>query len=527
MSVSTAPSEIPAAPAADGVRQEGLYASEARFRAFVEASPAAILLFRQDFRCVDCNSAAAALCGVERPSDLFGKTPVQFAPARQPDGRTSAETMAALVGRVQREGLVTFEWEIQAPDGRTLFSEVRLAPLVLGGEELIQCVSVDITERKLAEREIARLQAQLVQTQKLESLGNLVGGLAHDMNNVLGAILGVASANLELQPAGSRARLAFETITRAAERGGKTVKGLLNFARTHPAQEQELDFNAMLREAVGLLEHTTLAKVRLVLELEPGLRTILGDGGALSSAIMNLCLNAVDAMADGGQLSLRTRNLDDGQIEVLVRDSGCGMTPAILQQAMDPYFTTKPAGQGTGLGLSLVYSTVRAHQGQMELESEPGRGTCVRLRFPARRAAGSATAAGSGAGARQPHRALDVLLVDDDPLIRDAMDEVMAILGHRPVIVPGGGEALQRLQGGYRPDVIILDLNMPGLGGAGTLERLRAPGAPGAGTPVVLATGRADQAAMDLAQAHRDVTLLAKPFTMKELGALLERIAAR
>jgi len=203
------------------------------------------------------------------------------------------------------------------------------------------------------------------------------------MNNVLAAILALASANQEVHPADSAPGRAFRIISQAAVRGGKMVGSLLSFARQSPVEERELDLNAILLEVVSLLERTTLSKVRLELDLFPGLRPVRGDSIALSNAFMNLCVNAVDAMAGQGSIRLRTRNLEDGRIEVLVQDTGCGMTPAVLERAQDPFFTTKAEGKGTGLGLSLVYGTVKAHRGQVEIQSEPGRGTRVRLLFPA------------------------------------------------------------------------------------------------------------------------------------------------
>ena len=210
----------------------------------------------------------------------------------------------------------------------------------------------DITERKQAEEDRARLQSQLQQVQKMESLGNLAGGVAHDMNNVLGAILGLATAQLDAHLPGSPTRQVFETIIKAAERGGKMVKSLLSFSRKTAAEEKPLDLNKLLQEEVALLERTTLAKVQIQMDLETGLRPMRGDESALTHALMNLCVNAVDAMSEGGTLILRTRNVDPAWIEVQVEDTGAGMSPGVLERAMDPFFTTKEVGKGTGLGLS-------------------------------------------------------------------------------------------------------------------------------------------------------------------------------
>ncbi|HNX98930.1 MAG TPA: response regulator, partial [Candidatus Aminicenantes bacterium] len=180
-------------------------------------------------------------------------------------------------------------------------------------------------------------------------------------------------------------------------------------------------------------------------------------------------------------------------------------------------------GHGTGLGLSLVYSMVKAHKGQMELSSEPGHGTRVILRFPAINATVIEAEPVVEPVVDLPTGSLSVLLVDDDDLIRGSLQEILNVLGHRAVTASSGEEALALLEGGAQPDVVILDMNMPGLGGLGTLPRLRLLRPT---VPVLLATGRADQTALDLIEAHRGVTLLCKPFGMKALQSLLESIAA-
>jgi len=362
-----------------------------------------------------------------------------------------------------------------------------------------------------------RLEQQLLRAEKLESLGSLAGGVAHDMNNVLGAILGLAGAHLETEPADSPVRRSLETIATAAQRGGKMVQSLLSFARQSPMEALRLDLNAILLEDSRLLERTTLAQVRLELDLAPDLRPIRGDASSLAHAFMNLCVNAVDAMPVNGTLTLRTRNAEPGWIEASVEDTGCGMSEAVLAKAMDPFFTTKAQGKGTGLGLAMVFSTVKAHQGQLDIQSAPGRGTRVRLRFPVFEPtlSGDPGPAGPDPG---PRPALNVLLVDDDELVQASSSAMLEALGHTVQSAWSGEEALALLAAGARPDLVILDLNMPGLGGSGTLPRLRALCPE---LPVLLATGRADQAALDLAAVHPGVSLLPKPFSMDDLQGLL------
>ncbi|HJV49125.1 MAG TPA: response regulator [Geothrix sp.] len=378
--------------------------------------------------------------------------------------------------------------------------------------------------RRQAEEDRAKLQEQLQRAGKMESLGILAGGVAHDMNNVLGAILGLASANLDLHPEPSPTRRAFETICKAATRGGEMVKNLLNFARQSPAEEREVDLNAILQEEVRLLERTTLSKIRLELDLAPDLRPVRGDGSALSHAMLNLCVNAVDAMSEQGVLRLATRNLEAGGVEVRVEDSGAGMPEEVLKRALDPFFTTKAPGRGTGLGLSMVYSVVKTHRGELDIESQPGRGTCVTLRFPAMiqpRASGPAEPAPHQAASARPLRAL---LVDDDELFLESAQRVLEVLGHAVTTSRNGEEALSALASGLQPDVVVLDMNMPGLGGPDTLRGIRGlrPA-----VPVLLITGRADLAAITLQKTYPKVALLPKPFSLEAFKRHLEILDTR
>jgi len=380
------------------------------------------------------------------------------------------------------------------------------------------------SELVIANKDRIELLAQLLQSQKLESLGTLAGGVAHDINNVLGAILGLATAHLEIQPADCSAYKAFETIAKAAIRGGKMAKCLLNFARQSPAEEHELDINTILREEVRLLERTTLSRVHLDMEFTSDLRPMRGDASALTHAFMNLCVNAVDAMEENGTLTLRTQNVDNDWIEVVVEDTGCGMSQDVLDRALDPFFTTKEEGKGTGLGLSMVHSTVKAHRGMMEIQSRPGQGTCVRIRFPSCEPLLQVLEPEGGRAPLPPRMPLNLLLVDDDELIQSSTQAILGVLGHGVTGVCSGEEALEKLASGFQPDVVILDINMPGLGGSRTLTRLRSlyPA-----LPVLVSTGKVDQEALNLVAAHSHVSLLPKPFSMGELQAHLEPFGQR
>jgi len=298
------------------------------------------------------------------------------------------------------------------------------------------------------------------------------------------------------------------------------VKGLLNFAREGLAQEVRVDLNVLVLEVVALLKRTTLQKIRLVTDLAEDIPTLIGDPASLSHAIMNLCVNAVDAMPNGGLLKIHTCNEIGGKVLLEVSDSGSGMPKEVLARAFDPFFTTKGIGKGTGLGLAIVYNTIQVHHGQMEILSEPSQGTQVRILFPPGDP-GPEVSHGIKPPIEGTRTVLKVLLVDDDDLIQRSTQLLLSVLGHNASIASCGEEALALLESGLKPDVVILDMNMPGLGGRGTLPRLRALCPT---MPVLLATGNADEEAVNLTIAFPHVSLLAKPYSVEELQRRLNSI---
>jgi CheY-like chemotaxis protein/anti-sigma regulatory factor (Ser/Thr protein kinase) len=342
------------------------------------------------------------------------------------------------------------------------------------------------------------------------------------MNNVLGAILGLASAQRECADPGSPLHASLCTIISACERGREAVRGLLGFARRDQGATRPTDLNALVRDLVDLLTHATFRKVRLETDLQEGLPALMADATALSHAVMNLCVNAVDAMPSGGTLTLRTCRWEDGGLGLRVLDTGEGMPPQVLAKAVDPFFTTKPQGKGTGLGLAMVDATMKAHDGRLHLSSQAGRGTEITLSFPPSRLCGPASPApapspaltGAG-GARR------VLLVDDDELIRESVGPMLALMGHSVHCAAGGREALELLDGGLEADLVILDMNMPDLNGAATLPliRKRRPR-----IPVLLATGFSDQDLSALMEGLPQVHCIRKPFSLAEIQQTFREI---
>jgi CheY-like chemotaxis protein len=261
-----------------------------------------------------------------------------------------------------------------------------------------------------------------------------------------------------------------------------------------------------------------LNRIQVELDLAPELPMIMGSATALSTALMNLCVNAVDAMPDNGTLRLHTSFSESAGVELLVEDTGEGMTPDVLARAMEPFFTTKPVGKGTGLGLSMVFGTVQSHGGNLDIQSELGRGTRIRIRLPIVSDHRLGLLTGPIEPAFSSTQVYKILLVDDDPMIRETSLALLEFLGHQVTAVRGGQEALDLIRRSSGWDVVVLDLNMPGLDGLGTLKRLRNLQPT---LPVIMATGYADEDTQrELVNLGR-VVLLLKPYSLHEIQGIL------
>jgi CheY-like chemotaxis protein len=343
--------------------------------------------------------------------------------------------------------------------------------------------------------------------------------MAHDMNNVLAGILGTAEMLRDRFPADDPVARSLDSIVYASGRGRDLVRALTDFARKGLVEPQPFDLNDLLRKEVELLRHATLQKVPVVLDLDPFLPALLGDASALGGTIMNLAVNALDAMPDGGTLSFRSRVHRHGGIELTVTDTGQGMAPEVLARAMEPFFTTKPAGKGTGLGLARAYGTVKAHGGSMAIHSAPGQGTTITLMLPSFQQIRGEEPETEGAAARTDlGDTLRILLVDDDPVILETMPPLLESLGHAVTTACRGEEALARLGAGLEVDLVVLDHNMPGLTGTETLVRLRERHPE---LPVILATGFVESFTENLVTSLPRVWLLKKPYSLREIRKAL------
>jgi PAS domain S-box-containing protein len=397
-------------------------------------------------------------------------------------------------------------------------------------------VNIDVTERRNAAEALARLNAELerrveegaarvAQLQKMESLGRLTGGIAHDFNNLLMAVIASLEPLKARLPADDRlsAQLA-DNAMQGAERGAALTRRLLAFARRREHKAEPVDVAALVDGMANLLRRSIGPRVQVDTELDRGAPPAMADPIQLEAAILNLAVNGRDAMSDGGSLTIRVDAPDPGSVRVTVTDTGAGMDADTLARAMEPFFTTKGVGEGTGLGLPMVQALADQAGGAFRLDSTPGAGTRAELTLPAARTAAAPAVPATGrrdvpAPAAAPLRGLSVLLVDDDPLVLMGAAAMLRDLGHRPTEAASGRHALDILRGGGRFDAVVTDQAMPGMTGldlARAIRRMRPD------LPVVLATGYAE-----LPGDSRDLVSgrLGKPFRLRDLEAALARAA--
>ena len=492
------------------LRQQGI----TDLRTHLKAHPEVLRDLFSRVRVLEVNAAGLRLLGVATQMELSRKRADYFT---EDSLAVIREELAQLF-----EGRTEVELELPLMDlaGRSLELQRRLS-VVPGHEGDLSRVLVslvDRTEEVRAEAERSRMEKELNHLQRLESLGRLASGVSHDMNNVLGAIMAVASL-LKARHSNLPAIVKdAESLLQAAVRGRDLVKGLRDFSRKDLDSAVRLDLNDLVRKEADLLERTTLKKVAIELDLEEGLPEFFGESSALTNALMNLCMNAYDAMPGGGRITLSTRFLKPRALVLTIQDDGEGMPPEVLARAMEPFFTTKPTGKGTGLGLSQVYGTMRAHGGSMDIQSQLGHGTRITLTFPLASDQGSASV-DAAAPPPSPQRALQVLMVDDDDLMRETFLNMLEVVGHHPQGVSGGLEALRFMERGPVPDLVILDINMPDMDGLETLGHLRSRWP---GLPVLMLSGHVDDRAQELLEEFAGVRILRKPCDLSDLRQVLQ-----
>ena len=359
-----------------------------------------------------------------------------------------------------------------------------------------------------------RLQQQLQHSQRLETVGTLAGGIAHDVNNQLGAIMGQLFLARESMPEGHPAAQRVQRAEEAVERCAQTTKALLAFSHHGQTKLQPLDLNALVRRTAGLLDRLLGGLIRVELILHPDLPGILGEPLQLEQVLMNMAVNARDAMPEGGRLTFRTYPAG-GEVVLEIRDTGKGIPPEILPQIFEPFFTTKPIGKGTGLGLAMAFGILRAHGGHIDVESELDRGTLFTLRLPAQ---GEAPGEPSGPQATLSEEGtslagLRILVVEDEPDLRETLADALTV-ARAQVEAADDGEKAWLLFRASRYDLILSDHRMPVCTGMELLRRIRGTGS---AVPFILASGQDLEPFQAQLKVDARLRLLPKPFSVARL----------
>ena len=362
-----------------------------------------------------------------------------------------------------------------------------------------------VNEQLLAEvSERKALEKQFFRSQRLESIGTLAAGIAHDLNNILAPII-MAAQYLGLKNPSKEDAAVLSTIQASAQRGADIVQQVLTFARGIEGQRIPVQPGHLIKEMQRIARETFPRNITIQSNIQEDLWTVSADVTQLHQVLMNLCVNARDAMPDGGSLVISAENIhvtsasaglfEDGKpgphVLIRVSDSGKGIPPAILEKVFDPFFTTKPVGEGTGLGLSTVLGIVRSHGGFADVRSETGRGTTFLVHLPAQSSETSGTGASGSAVASARGKGRSILVVDDEANVRSMMEQILTQHGFLPVLAANGKEALERLADGSRaPAVILTDLMMPVMDGVSLVQTLRQSHP---GIPVIGCTGWAQE----------------------------------
>ena len=496
---------------------EALRQSEERVRLIADALPVFISYFDTD-NCYQFVNESYASLYERRAVELIGQRVEAIV------GSARYEQIRPDMERALAGGDRSAEYKLSYPDGTTRDMEFTYIPhLGAGGGVLgVYVMGTDVTERKRAEE-------QLRQAQKMEAVGQLTGGIAHDFNNLLAVILGNADLAMEELREGDSLKGYLDALTRAAIRGAELTSQLLAFSRKQTLRPRSIEIDALADGMLDFLRRTLGETIEIQTKHEPGLLHVEADPGQLENVILNLAINARDAMPGGGVLAIAASNIEIGEdfavtdpdieagpyVALTVRDTGEGMPEEVVEHIFEPFYTTKGVGQGSGLGLSMVYGFIRQSGGHVEVESEVGQGTTVKLYLPAVRKAKS-DAKAPGREKDRPHGGETILVVEDDDEVRMLAIDVLEGLGYAAIGVADGEAALAALR--EYPDVALLfsDVVLPGgMNGpevAVEARRMRPD------LKVLFLSGYIEIAGIRAGQVPGDDELVRKPFRVSDVA---------
>ena len=472
-----------------------------------------------DWRYLYVNDAVARQ-GRRSKEELLGRTMMEVYP-----GIDTTPMFAVLRRCMEDRAARQMENEFTFPDGSKGWFELRFEPVPQG----VFILSLEITDRKRAEARVTHAEAQLRQAQKLEAIGQLAGGIAHDFNNLLMVQLGYCDLLERTLRKGDPVTKNLAQIKACAEQAAVLTRQLLAFSRKQVLQPEVLDLNAVVGNIATMLARLIGDDIDLVTSLGDGLGSVKADRGQIEQVIMNLAVNARDAMSRGGNLTIETANvvLDEAygrrhvgsnlgpHVLLAVTDTGCGMDEETQSRVFEPFFTTKGPGEGTGLGLATVYGIVKQSGGDIWVYSEPGVGTTFKVYLP------RVPVEPQERVAREtqilPGKGEWVLLVEDNHALREVVAQMIEDLGYRVTAAANGDEAVVTVEEqGLRPHLLVTDMVMPGMGGRALVARLRRNQPD---LKVLYASGYPDNALVNQGVLSPEMRFLQKPFTLADLAA--------
>ena len=445
-----------------------------------------IIMQAENFKYLDCNKAAIEIYGYQNKSEVLGKTPAAVSAPFQYDGTDSETAAENHIVEALKTGHHVFNWKHQRPSGELWDAEVQLSIISIDGDQRLLFTLQDISERVRVQKEKEILEQQLIQSQKMDAIGQLAGGIAHDFNNMLSGIMGAAqllkSPKRQLDQKGNEL---VDTITHASERAADLVSKLLIFARMEDSDSQTIDVHNTLDSTVSILSQTIDKNIHLISTQNATTAHINGSDAELQNVFINLGINASHAMPDGGQLTFTTSNIritqkecdlspfdiEPGEfVKIQVEDTGCGISEETIEQIFNPFFTTKKAGKGTGLGLSTAYGTITGLNGAISVSSKLGSGTTFDILLPI---VTTITQASNTTPLQLEKGSGKILLADDEKIIRQVTAAMLEDAGYDVITAKDGMEAIKLYEQDDRIDLVIVDMIMPKLNGADTFYKLK------------------------------------------------------
>ncbi len=492
--------------------------AEERFRLVFEHAHDGLLISDHS-GVIDCNPAALRILGLTDKAQLIGHRPAEFSPPIQPDGTPSDSKSRAHGAVTLLQGAHTFDWVHQQPDGTDVPVEVSVRHTMLAGRRVSVVAWRDQSRRHELDRQHAIVQQRLDLAQKMEAVGQLAGGVAHDFNNLLAAIRNAVQLALYELPADNNARADLESALQTAERAAGLTRQLLAFSRPQVRATECIDLAALVRDTLPLLRTSIPSTVVVHVEADVPHAMVIADRSHLEQVLLNLVLNARDAMPNGGSLRISVGvDAARGSSILSVADTGVGMDEATRQRIFEPFFTTKSMASGTGLGLSVVYGVITQAGGTVQVESVLGQGTTMCVTLPLSTNTPDVAGSASDGAAAVAAVATGVLLVDDDAAVRSTTRRLLERHGWR-VLEAGDGETALAQFMAHRDDIAIVltDVRMPVMDGVQLALRIRRVAAD---FPIVFFSGY-DELEQQSVEGIFNVPLIAKPFGTNELLRVL------